>query len=155
MIERRRTKDSAVVITVRSEHDHGLRVHDLRGIPGSLIWTRALSCVGELGAFCLRLRKPFAVGGGGFQAGCCVGPAYAVSRFLRSRVLDVLVTPRLESLLVLFDCTWSFRSEMPAAGLSSLWLSSSSSVVEPDDLLRIELGTQLAFALLEGNWDSV
>lgn len=71
-MERRMTRDSAVVATVSSEHDHGLRVRGLRGIGGSFIWTNVL--VG-LRAFCLRCRDPLAVGGGGFQPGCRVGAA--------------------------------------------------------------------------------
>ncbi len=44
-MKRRMTKDRTVVANVSGEHNHGLRVEDLRDIGDSFIWTKALSCV--------------------------------------------------------------------------------------------------------------
>jgi len=147
-------KDRAVVATVSNEHDHGLRMRDLRDVRGSGISTIVLSCVKGMIAFCFLCKEPFAVGGGGFQPGWRAGAAaYAGSPFLLSSVLDILATLGPESLLALL-CSPSpfvpFVSEARATEHLSL-SSSSSSAVEPDDRLRIGYDAQLASALREVN----
>lgn len=149
-MERRRMKDRAVVASVRREHDHGLRMRDRRGIRASNISITGDSGVKGIMTFCFLCKDPFAVGGGGFQAGWREGTAaWVESRFLLSRVLDFLTTSCAESLLVLLCSPWPIVSDAP----DELFLLSlvSSSTVEPDDRLSIGCDTQLAFTQGEVN----
>lgn len=134
--ERRKTRDRKVVVIVSSEQAQGFRARERRRVCASSIFAAVMSCPSGSKA-CRSFSAGPCMPGGGIHALCSTGSdEFDFSIFRLSRVSRCFDRSNLALVKLLFLPSPLYCRAGRSAGDTS---SVSSSSVEPDDLVRIDL----------------